>query len=143
MSTEENKTTMRRFIEVIFNEKRVDRAAEFVAPDYLDHSALPDQGPGLEGATQRWAMFTAAIPDMRITIEDVLAEGNKVVVRYSVEGSHRGEMMGIPPTEKCFRISGINITRMAEGKLAEHWEQMDTLGLLQQLGVTPASGQTE
>jgi steroid delta-isomerase-like uncharacterized protein len=142
MSTDENKAIMRRFIEAVFNEKRVDRAEEFVAPDYLDHSALPEQAPGLEGAKQRWAMFTAAIPDMRTTIDDLVAEGDRVVVRYTVEGTQQGEMIGIPPTGKHFRMTGINITRMAEGKLAEHWEQADMLGMMQQLGVIPAPTQT-
>ncbi|MGH2587950.1 MAG: ester cyclase [Dehalococcoidia bacterium] len=142
MSTDENKAIMRRFIEAVFNEKRLDRAEELVAPDYLDHGALPSQAPGIEGAKQRWAMFNAAIPDMRTTIEDLVAEGDKVVVRYTAEGTQQGEMMGIPPTGKRFRMTGINITRMAGGKLAEHWAEMDMLGMMQQLGVIPAPAQT-
>ena len=143
MSSEQNKAIMRRFIEEIFNEQRVERAGEFVAPNYVDHGALPGQAPGIDGAKQRWAMFHAAIPDMHTTIEDLVAEGDKVVVRYTVEGTHRGDMLGIPPTGKRFRFGGINITRMEKGKLAEHWAEMDTLGLLQQLGVIPAAGQAE
>jgi steroid delta-isomerase-like uncharacterized protein len=142
MSTDENKAIMRRFIDAVFNEKRVDRGDEFVARDYLDHSALPGQAPGIEGAKQRWAMFNAAIPDMRTTIEDLVAEGDKVVVRYTVEGTQQGEMMSIPPTGKPFQMTGINITRMAGGKLAEHWEQADMLGMMQQLGVIPAPART-
>ncbi len=141
MSTEENKTIVRRF-EELFNEKQVDRADEFVAPDYIDHGALPGQAPGLDGAKQKWAMYIAAIPDLRVPIEDMVAEGDKVVVRWTAEGTQRGELLGIPPTGKRLRFSGISIYRLAEGKVAEVWEQFDRLGLMQQLGVIPTPGQT-
>jgi len=142
MSTEENKALVRRFFEEVLNEKRLDRADELVAPDYLDHAALPGQGPGLEGAKQqRWAMYFAAIPDLHSTIDDLVAEGDKVVVRYTGEGTQQGELLGIPPTGKRFRFSGICIIRLAEGKIAENWEQDDLLGLMQQLGVLPPPGQ--
>jgi len=141
MSSEENKALVRRFYEEVFNQKQLDRAGEFVAPDYLDHGAVPGQGPGLEGAKQqRWAMYFAAIPDLHATIDDMVAEGDKVVVRYTAEGTQLGQLPGIPPTGKRFRTSGISVYRLAEGKLAEQWEQADMLGLMQQLGVLPARG---
>jgi steroid delta-isomerase-like uncharacterized protein len=141
MSTEENKTIVRRF-EELFNEKQVDRADEFVAPDYIDHGALPGQAPGLDGAKQKWAMYIAAIPDLRVPIEDMVAEGDKVVVRWTAEGTQRGELLGIPPAGKRLRFSGISIYRLAEGKVAEVWEQFDRLGLMQQLGVVPPPRQS-
>jgi steroid delta-isomerase-like uncharacterized protein len=141
MSTDENKVIVRRF-EELFSEKRVDRADEFVARDYLDHAAQPGQAPGLDGAKQKWAMFIAAIPDLRVPIEDLVAEGDKVVVRWTAEGTQRGELLGIPPTGKRLRFSGISIYRLAEGKVAEVWEQFDRLGLMQQLGVVPSPGQS-
>ena len=141
MSTEENKTIVRRF-EELFNEKQVDRADEFVAPDYIDHGALPGQAPGLDGAKQKWAMYIAAIPDLRVPIEDMVAEGDKVMVRWTAEGTQRGELLGIPPAGKRLRFSGISIYRLAEGKVAEVWEQFDRLGLMQQHGVIPTPGQT-
>jgi len=141
MSSEDNKAIVRRFFEEVLNEKRLDRADELVAPDYLDHDAVPGQGPGLEGARQqRWARYFAAIPDLHTTIDDLVAEGDKVVVRYTGEGTQQGELLGIPPTGKRFRFSGICIIRLAEGKIAENWEQDDLLGLMQQLGVLPAPG---
>jgi steroid delta-isomerase-like uncharacterized protein len=141
MSPEDNKAIVRRFFEEVLNEKRLDRADELVAPDYLDHAALPGQGPGLEGAKQqRWAMYFAAIPDLHSTIDDLVAEEDKVVVRYTGEGTQQGELLGIPPTGKRFRFSGICIIRLAEGKIAENWEEDDVLGLMQQLGVLPAPG---
>jgi steroid delta-isomerase-like uncharacterized protein len=143
MSSEDNKALVQRFFEEVFNEKRLDRADEFVAQDYLDHAAVPGQGPGLEGAKQqRWAMYFAAIPDLHATIDDMVTEGDKVVVRYIVEGTQKGKLLGIPPTGKRFRISAICIYRMAEGKVAENWKQADLLGLMQQLGVVPARGST-
>ncbi len=141
MSTEDNKELVRQFFEEVFNERRLDRADEFVAPDYLDHAAVPGQGPGLEGAKQqRWARYFAAIPDLHTTIDDMVAEGDKVAVRFTVEGTQQGELPGVPPTGKHFRISDHCIYRLAEGKVAENWEQADMLGLMQQLGVLPAPG---
>jgi predicted ester cyclase len=97
MSSEDNKALVQRFFEEVFNEKRVDRAGEFVAPDYLDHGAVPGQGPGLEGAKrQRWAKYFAAIPDLHATIDDLVAEGDKLVVRYTVEGTRAVGIAGRP-----------------------------------------------
>jgi len=142
MSSEDNKAVVQRFFEEVFNQKQLDRAGEFVGPDYLDHAAVPGQGPGLEGAKQqRWARYFAAIPDLHVTIDDLVAEEDKLTVRYTVEGTQQGELLGVPPTGKRFRTSAICIYRLAEGKVAEVWEQMDTLGLMQQLGVIPAPGQ--
>ncbi len=144
MSTEENKAIVHRLYEEVFNEKRLDRADDLVAPDYLDHGAVPGQAPGLEGAKQqRWAMYFAAIPDMHATIDDMVAEGDKVVVRYTVEGTQQGELLGVPPSGKRFQTSGISVYRLAEGKIAEQWEQADLLGLMQQLGVIPTPGHSE
>jgi predicted ester cyclase len=141
MSTEENKALVRRFFEEVFNQKQLDRADAFVAWDYLDHAALPGQGPVLEGAKQqRWAVYFAAVPDLHATIDDLVAEGDKVAVRFTVEGTQQGELLGVPPTGKHFRFSDYCIYRLAEGKVAETWEQPDLLGLMQQLGVLPAPG---
>jgi steroid delta-isomerase-like uncharacterized protein len=138
MSPDDNKAILRTYVETIFNQKRVDRADDLVAPDYLDHAALPGQAPGLEGAKQKWAMYLAGIPDLRVTIEEMVAEGDKVAVRRSYEGTHQGELLGIPAIGKHLQLGGISIFRLAGGKIAEHWEQLDRLTLMQQLGVIPA-----
>lgn len=138
MSPDDNKAILRTYVETIFNQKQVDRADDLVAPDYLDHAALPGQAPGLEGAKQKWAMYLAGIPDLRVTIEEMVAEGDKVAVRRSYEGTHQGELLGIPATGKHLQLGGISIFRLAGGKIAEHWEQLDRLTLMQQLGVIPA-----
>jgi steroid delta-isomerase-like uncharacterized protein len=141
MSLEGNKDVIRAYVQTIFNQQQVDRADELVAPDYLDHAALPGQAPGLEGAKKKWAMYLAGIPDLRVTIEEMVAEGDKVAVRRSYEGAHCGELLGVPPTGKQVRIGGISIFRLAGGKIAEQWEQLDRLALMQQLGVFPTPGQ--
>jgi predicted ester cyclase len=138
VSPDDNKAILRTYVETTFNQKQVDRADDLVASDYVDHAALPGQAPGLEGAKQKWAMYLAGIPDLRVTIEELVAEGDKVAVRRSYEGTHQGELLSIPPTGKQVRIGGISIFRLAEGKIAEHWEQLDRLALMQQLGVIPA-----
>jgi steroid delta-isomerase-like uncharacterized protein len=141
MSIEENNVAIvRQFFEVVFDQKRVDLTDELFARDYLDHAPVPGQGPGLEGAKQKWAMVIAATPDLRVQIEDIVAEGDRVVARWTYEGTHLGELMGIPPTGKRFRTSGISICRLAEGKIAEDWDEVDRLGWMQQLGVVPAPG---
>jgi steroid delta-isomerase-like uncharacterized protein len=85
-------------------------------------------------------MYRSAFPDMRVTIEDLVAEGDKVAARWSVTGTHRGELMGIPATGKRVTVTGIEINRFAGGKLVEHWESFDQLSMMQQLGVVPAPG---
>ena len=142
MSAEENKAIIREHLDVLFNQHRVDRTDETVAPDYIDHRPLPGQAPGLEGAKQKWAMYIAALPDLRVTIEEMVAEGDKVAVRWMAEGTHRGELFGIPPTGKYIQGEGISIYRLADGKIAEQREQSDWLELMRQLGVAPASTQT-
>ncbi len=142
MSTEEDKAFLARSFDALFNEKRVDEADEFYATDYVDHSPLPGQAPGLEGAKQKWRMYMAGIPDLHATVEDIVAEGDRVAVRWTAEGTHRGELLGIPPTGRPARISGISIYRLAEGRIAEQFERWDKLDLMQQLGVLPTPGQT-
>jgi steroid delta-isomerase-like uncharacterized protein len=138
MSLEDNKAIIRSYVETVWNQRQLDRAEEFVAPDFLDHAPLPGQAPGLDGARRKWAMYLNAAPDLRVTIEDLVAEDDRVGVRRSYAGTHRGELLGIPATGKQVRIGSISIFRLAEGKIVENWEQLDLLTLMQQLGVIPA-----
>jgi len=111
---------------------------ELVAPDYIGHDpAQPDmQGP--EGIKEFITGYLAGFPDGRITIDEQLAEGDMVATRWTGRGTHKGEMMGIPPTGKQVTVSGITISRVKNGKVVEEWSNWDTLGMLQQLGVVPA-----
>jgi steroid delta-isomerase-like uncharacterized protein len=141
MSPKDNKAIIHMYVDTIWNQQQLDRADEFVAPDLVDHGALPGQAPGLAGARQKWAMFLTGIPDLHVTIEDLVAEGDKVAARRSYNGTHQGELLGIPPAGKHVQIGGISIFRLAGGKITEHWEQIDGLALMQQLGVVPGPGQ--
>jgi len=139
MSAEDNKAIVTASFEAIFNQHQVDRAAEFYAPDYLDHAAAPGTAAGLEGAKQKWSAYIAALPDMRATIVDLVAEGEKVAVAWTVEGTHRGVLLGIAATGRYVRLSGMALYRLAGGKITEASEEFDKLNLMQQLGVLPAS----
>src|SRR5260221_2779978 len=142
MSIEENKAAERRFYEEVWHKHHLGYVDELVAPEVVEHNpAVPGQGPGLEGFRQMIAMALSAFPDVQITIEDLVAEGDKVVVRWMGRGTHRGEFMGIPPTNKQVTPAGIDIWRYEGGKRVESWRQWDLLGLMQQLGVVPTPGQ--
>ena len=142
MSTEENKVLIRRFYEEVFNTKNLNALDEFCSSDFVDYNPAQGQAPGREGVKQIFAAYTAAFPDLTATVEDQIAEGDKVVVRMSVRGTHRGELMGIAPTEKQITVSGIDIFRIVSGKVVERWGNTDELGMMQQLGVIPVPGQT-
>jgi steroid delta-isomerase-like uncharacterized protein len=137
---DDNKAIIRAFVETVWNGRQLDRADEVVAADFIDHAPLPGQAPGLEGVKRKWAMYLDAIPDFRVTIKDLMAEGDKVAVRRSYEGTHRGELLGIPAHWQAVAVWRHQYFRLAEGRIAEHWEQLDRLALMQQLGVVPAPG---
>ena len=136
--SEENKALIRRFYEEVWNDKNLDAIDELVAADSVDHELPPGLPPGREGAKAFVGMYLGAFPDTRITIEDIVAEGDRVVTRWSATGTHTGELMGIPATGKQINVTGLDINRISGGKSAEHWGQFDQMGLMQQLGVVPA-----
>jgi steroid delta-isomerase-like uncharacterized protein len=134
MSTEANKDVVRRFAQVVFDEKRFDRADEVALSNYVDHGAMPGQPPGLQGAKQKWTMWSAACPDLLVSTEDLLAEGDRVALRWRAAGTHTGTLLGLPASGKRFQFDGMSVFRIAEGKVAEQWEAWDRFDLLQQLG---------
>ncbi len=140
--TEDNKALNRRFVEEVINQGNTDAIDELIDPGVVDHAAPPGFPTGREGAKQFAAMMRSAFPDLHLTIEDMIAEGDKVVMRSTWSGTHEGEFMGIPATGRQVTVSAIDITRVADGRLVEHWEQFDALGLMQQLGVVPPPEQT-
>ena len=139
MSTEENKAVVRRWIEEHVNKGNQAVTDEVIAADCVWHNNPPGQPPGREGAKQQVAGFRAAFPDVHVTIEDVVVEGDKVVTHWRVQGSHRGPLMGIPPTGKQATWTSIHINRVVGGKITEDWHASDLLGVLRQLGVAPTS----
>jgi len=140
-STEANKASVRRFYEEVFNKKNRAAIDEFIDPSCVDHALPPGLPAGIEGSKQFITMYLTAFPDLHFTVEDLIAEGDKVVARLTVRGTQQGAFMGIPPTSKQTTSTAIDINRFVGGKSVEHWLNMDTLGLLQQLGAMPAPGQ--
>jgi steroid delta-isomerase-like uncharacterized protein len=141
MSTEANEALVRQYVQQVENGHNLAALDEFMSDDLVDHSVPPGLPPGREGTRQVFTMYIAAFPDLQATIDDLIAAGDKVVIRGTVCGTHQGELMGIPATRKRVTFTGIHIFRIAGGKIAEHWLEMDTLGLLQQLGAVPAPAQ--
>ena len=142
MSTEQNKALVRQMVEEVFNRGNISLADKFLAPDFVEHEQLPPGVPsGREGVKQLTAMIRNTFPDFKATIEDVIAEGDKVVIRMTWTGTQKGEFMGVPPTGKRVSFQVFDIIRVAGGKFVEHWGQMDNMGMMQQLGAIPAPGQ--
>jgi steroid delta-isomerase-like uncharacterized protein len=139
MSTEENKELVRRYQEA-YNTNNMDVLDEILAPDLISHSLMPGLPPGRESLRQLQQLTLAAFPDFHTTIEDLIAEGDKVVARCTTRGTHKGEFLGTPPSGKPFTFTWISIFRIADGKIVEHWGEEDALGWLQQLGAIPPMG---
>ena len=136
MSTEENKALARRSWELV-SPDNLDLIEEVYAPDLVWHE--PDQDiRGYDQAKQFVSTFFAAMPDINITVEDLIAEGEKVVSRYTIRGTHQGETEEFgPPTGRQMQLEGITIHRFEDGKIVEEWERYDNLSVLQQLGLAP------
>ncbi|MCA1717233.1 MAG: ester cyclase [Actinobacteria bacterium] len=142
--SEENKALSRRSIEEVFNAGNLDVVDEIVDPDHVHHDpTMPEEGHGLEHFKQFASMYRSAFPDVHIEIEDQIAEGDKVVSRWVAKGTHQGDLMGIAPTGNRVEAAGMTIDRIAEGKIAETWDNYDALGMMQQLGVIPSPEQAE
>jgi len=141
MSTEQNKAVARRWYEEGSNKHNVAVIDELFTEGFVTHNPVIPGG-NLEGFKQFVA--SADLLDLRTTVEDMIAEGDKVVARFVVQGTPRGNFMGIPATGKSFTLTAIDILRFEDGKIAEHWLESDQLGMLQQLGVisgpSPAAG---
>lgn len=137
-TTEENKAASLRAKEELFNRGNLDVAEELFAPDFVYHEPGGEDWHGPEGVKEYVTMMRAAFPDLHLTIEDQAAEGDRVAYRWTARGTHRGELMGIPPTDRRVTVAGIAIARFSNGKTEEMWESYDALGMMQQLGVVPS-----
>jgi steroid delta-isomerase-like uncharacterized protein len=139
MSTEENEAVISRFIDEVQNQHNVGALDDLFSPNFIDHSGISNP-PNLDGTKQFFTMLFTAFPDIRATIQDQVAEGDKVWCRKTFHGTHQGEFMGIPPTGTAVEIDVIDIHRVVDGQIVEHWAVADMLGLMQQLGAIPAPG---
>lgn len=137
MTTETNKATVRRYLETVIGEGHADLIEEFLAEGIELHGT--GLAPGLAAVAEWVAMLNAAFPDRQVTIDDVVAEGDRVVVRNTLSGTHQGEMQGIPATGKTVNQPSITVFRLSNGKIAEGWFVIDNLSMMQQLGVIPAA----
>lgn len=139
MSVEQNKALMRRFYDEVVNGGNLDTIDELASPDFVDHEAFPGLAAGREGVKQFFSMLRTAFPDLRMNVDDLIAEGDKAVARATMIGTHQGEFAGVAATGKTVSVATIDIVRIAEGKLAEHWGVTDTASMMEQLGAHPAS----
>lgn len=115
---------------------------DLVAPDVVDHNPIPGQAPGFEGFKQWLASARTSFPDLLGTVEDVIAEGDRVAARVTWRGTHRGDFVGLPPTNKPIEMSAYHHVRFADGRAAEWWGTADLFGVLQQLGAAIAGPKT-
>lgn len=133
----DNKDLTLRFFKEVFDNRNLAAIDELCAETFVEHTPMPGQPEGRAGI--RWFMesLTTAFPDLTATVEDILAEGDRVAIRNTMHGTHKGEFMGIPPTGKHIAIPGIDLVIVKNGKATDHWGYFDTAGLLQQLGAIP------
>jgi steroid delta-isomerase-like uncharacterized protein len=143
VSIEENKALVRRWFLEAWNAGNLALADEVIAADYDPHPAPTDMpfGRGPEGQKQLIAFYRSAFPDVRMEIEDMVAEGDRVVVRWKGTGTHTGELMGVPPSGKPAVVTGMFINRVVNGKLVEGWTSFDALGMMMQIGAIPMPAQ--
>lgn len=136
MSTEENKIIVRKFFEEGPSKGNLNIANELLSPDFALHVPLPAPS-GIEGINEVITSCRAAFEHLNVTIEDMIAEGNNVAVRFTAHGVHKGDFMGLPATGKPITMTGIEVFRIKDGKIAELWGEANLLGLMQQLGIIP------
>ncbi|MGW2836166.1 ester cyclase [Streptomyces sp. NPDC001286] len=138
MSAETNKALVRRLFEEVLNGRRMEIVDELAATDYQEHDPLPGQREGREGLKDRVTMLVEGLAPT-FSIDDIIAEGDRVVVRWTNSATHSGPFLGIPPTGRSCRFAGVDIFRLDGGRLVEHWHVVDQLSMLQQLKLLPSS----
>jgi steroid delta-isomerase-like uncharacterized protein len=142
--SEGNKNTVRRLFEEVWNKGDLQVTDDLFTPNYSHHdSSTPDVGRGPESEKKRATLYRTAFPDLRMTVEDIIAEGETVVARWSCRGTHKGDLNGIAPTGKHVNLTGISIARFTNGKMSEGFVNWDALSLMQQLGVVPELGKAK
>jgi steroid delta-isomerase-like uncharacterized protein len=137
--TQDNAAIVRRFVDEVITQGKIDSAGEFVCEDVVEQVPLPGQGPGLEGLKDILRALRTAFPDIVFSIHEQISEGDKVASRFEWAGAHRAEFMGIPATGRQVRVWGIVIDRLVAGRIKDTRIIMDTLGLMMQLGALPPS----
>jgi len=139
MNLEGNKLVYRNFIKEVFNEGRLDLLETFLDRSYINHDAPPGTPVGIDGVRQIVTMFRAAFPNLKVSIEDQIAEGDKVCSLVTIGGDHNGRIFGVPPTGKTIVMTGLTMVRIVNGKIRESWVKNDVMGLVNQLHAFPRS----
>jgi steroid delta-isomerase-like uncharacterized protein len=137
--TDNNKAVIRTFIDDVLNQNRMERANDLVVEDFVELDPFPRQRAGREGLKEVLGGMRAAFPDMHWVVEEMVAEGNTVVTRFTWTGTHRGAFLGVPATGRSVAVKGVVIDELAGGKMSKSRILMDTLGMMQQLGVIPSA----
>ncbi|MFN2582828.1 MAG: ester cyclase [Candidatus Dormibacteria bacterium] len=137
-TTQDNKALVRRYYDEVFNQRRPELVDQLAVVDYVEHDPFPGQGSGIADLKARVQLILDAMNPVHFTIEDILAEDDRVVVRWSQQATQTGPFMGIPPTGRTATFNGIDVHRLRDGRIAEHWHVVDLFALLQQLGAIPA-----
>ncbi len=141
MSESQNIAVIGRFLEEVINQGRLEVCDQIVEENFVELDPLPGQSQGREGLKEVIAMLRSAFPDIHWVVDETIASGDKVVTRFTWTGTHRGNFMGIPATDRAVMVKGVVIDRLAAGKMSDSRILMDNVAMLQQLGVMPAPGQ--
>ena len=141
MSTEENKAIVRRATEEFYNQGNIESADQFFADTYVRHDPASPHVRTRDDLVETVRAFRAGCPDLHITIDDLVAEGDTVAKRWTLSATHTGNLSGLPPTGNRIRVSGLELFRLTNGKIVECWLGYDNLSMMQQLGVIPAPEQ--
>ena len=144
MSVEENRALIQRFVGEVFNRGNLDVVDDIFAPVYVGHTAgLPEQTSGPEGVKEFIGLYSSAFPDVHTTIEDIIAEGDKVAYRWTAVGTHRAELLGVAPSNNRVELTGITIERIEDGRIVETYNNFDQAGMMRRIGAIPAPQQSE
>ena len=134
MSSDQNKTLTRRFYDEVFNKKNFGVIDELCAPGFVDHNPAPGQGSGLQGLKSWMQQFLQAFPDMKVTVHEMIAEGDVVVTRLTCQGTHKGTFMGAAPTGRSVRFSALDMVRIKNGQATEVWHEGNDALVMMELG---------
>jgi steroid delta-isomerase-like uncharacterized protein len=140
MMSEENKALVLRIVDEAWNQGKLEVIGEAFAPDYQEHNPRPGQELGIEGYKAGVSMMRAAFPDLTLDVHDLIAEGDRIALLYTLRGTHGGDLMGIPASGQRVSSEGMVFARFRDGKVIERWGVQDMMTLLQQIGAFAAAG---
>ena len=135
LSTDEMKARVRSHFEDFVNNRKAEVIRTNMTPDFYDHDGPGGEPTDTSGDEEMMRQMYTMMPDLHLTIEDLIAEDDKVVTRWSASGTHNGDFVGVPASGRLITVTGIHIHRVRHGRLVEHWEELNMLGVLRQLGV--------